>query len=508
MTMRLMVLSTAKNTDSVLEELKRQAGPDVVVALHIGDTTADFKASTLSRMNARHATKGHLIEGTTYRGAARALEDRTDYLTLRDEFEEHMMRTADSYRYKSHPLQWPHEFHDYYRILCDVIAARLIDEKITHCLFFNVPHLSYDTVLFHVAQSLGIPSIIVSQSLFPDLYFSMTHPSQLGAFDPKEAAPWPIAKGKPQELFYMKGIKQEREAGGRITAAAVGQLVTFLAAKRPLQAFNPFYIVRTLRRMQAIYGAFPKWRDPFARFFHDDELDYFDHIAGFEDGPVDLEGDFCYVALQLQPEMTTNALGGQFRDQALAIERLAAILPKGMRILVKENPKQGAYMRGPLFFHRLKRIPSVTFLPSWANTHALTEKARFVATVTGTVGWEAICRGKTAVVFGKAWYRKLPGVVEYSDDLTWEQIAAAPHDHAALEAATGALAARMHKGVVDRHYTQLVPGYDVAANDAKVAKTLLALLRGEEETTFARPYGASTTTTPDLLSGLARTSSG
>jgi hypothetical protein len=53
-----------------------------------------------------------------------------------------------------------------------------------------------------------------------------------------------------------------------------------------------------------------------------------------------------------------------------------------------------------------------------------------------------------------------------------------------LEAATGALAARMHKGVIDRHYTQLVPGYDAAANDAKVAKTLLALLRGEESVTF------------------------
>lgn len=486
MTMRLMVLSTAKNTDSMLEAFKKIAGDDVEIALHIGDTTADFKASTLSRMNARHGTRGHLMEDTFYRGAARALEDRPDYLELRDEFEEHMMRTADSYRYKSHPLQWPHEFHDYYRILCDVIAARLIDAKITHCLFFNVPHLSYDTVLFQVAESLGIPSIIVSQSLFPDLYFSMRHPRDLGDFDPagSVAPPWPIAQGKPAELFYMKGIKQEREDGGRITPAAILNLVTFLALKRPLQAFNPVYVIGLLRRMRAIYGAFPKWRDPFARFFHEDELAYFDHIARFENQALDLEGDFVYVALQLQPEMTTSALGGPFRDQALAIERLAGILPPGVRILVKENPKQGAYMRGPLFFHRLKRIPSVTFLPSWANTHALTERSACVATITGTVGWEAICRGKTALVFGKAWYRKLPGVVEYSDDLRWDRIVATRPDHAALETATGALAARMHRGVVDRHYTQLVPGYDGAANDAMVAKTLLALLRGEAAVTF------------------------
>ncbi|MBI1220642.1 MAG: hypothetical protein GC186_19080 [Rhodobacteraceae bacterium] len=486
MTMRLMVLSTAKNTDSVLEALKRVAGDEVEVMLHVGDTTADFKASTLSRMNARMGTKGHLMQDTTYRGAARALEARPDYCELRDEFEEHMMRTADSYRYKSHPMQWPHEFHDYYRILCDVIAARLLDEKITHCLFFNVPHLSYDTVLFHVAESLGIPSIIVSQSLFPDLYFSMRHPRDLGGFDPAsvQAAPWPIAKGQPPELFYMKGVKQEHEEGGRITPRAVLQLVTFLATKRPWQAFNPVYIWRLVRRMHKIYGALPKWRDPFARFFHEDELAYFDHIAGFENQTVDLEGDYVYVALQLQPEMTTSALGGRFHDQALAIERIAALAPPRVRILVKENPKQGAYQRGPLFFHRLKRIPAVTFLPSWANTHALTERAAAVATITGTVGWEAICRGKTALIFGKAWYRKFPGVVEYRDDLTWDEIVAAKPDHTALEAAMGALAARMHRGVIDRHYTQLVPDYDVAANDEKVAKTLLGLLKGEVVPTY------------------------
>ena len=67
-----------------------------------------------------------------------------------------------------------------------------------------------------------------------------------------------------------------------------------------------------------------------------------------------------YFALQLQPEMTTSALGGPFKDQALAIETLARLLPPGVRILVKENPKQGAYQRGPMFFHRLARIPGVT----------------------------------------------------------------------------------------------------------------------------------------------------
>ena len=263
------------------------------------------------------------------------------------------------------------------------------------------------------------------------------------------------------------------------------QFLTYLVLKRPLQALNPFYVTRLYRHMTRIYAAFPKWRDPFARFFHADNLAYFDHLTQFEDVPVDLSGDFIYFPLQLQPEMTTSALGDAYRDQALAVEHLSEILPEGVRILVKENPKQhSAHMRGPLFFHRLKRIASVTFLPSWADTRALTDHARFVATITGTVGWEAIRSGKPALVFGRAWYRRLPGVVEYRAGLTYADILAATPDHDALQQTAGDLLARTHQGVVDRHYTKLVSDFDAEANDKAVAATITGLLKGTQVFTF------------------------
>jgi len=124
----------------------------------------------------------------------------------------------------------------------------------------------------------------------------------------------------------------------------------------------------------------------------------------FENEEVDINEKFIYFPLQYQPEMTTASFGHRFSDQLLAIEQLADLCPDDYFIYVKENPKQTGMVRGPMFFHRLRRIQKVKILPSYANTHLLTDKSEFIATITGTVGWEAICKGKKALVFGYPWY--------------------------------------------------------------------------------------------------------
>ena len=482
MTIRLMVVSTSPNTDDILARLVAGAD-DIEVALHMGDVTADVKASALTRLNTRNGGKGHLFKRQRWTGAGQALFESPDFLDQMETFVDHLHRRSDINAHKPHPLRTMQDYVDYYHILADVIGQMLIDRGVTHCLFFNVPHLTYDTIVFQMAGVLGLPCTIVTQSLFPDRFLSLRHPRDLGRFPPDpEAPPHPIEPGSRPDLFYMQGIKQEREAGGTPSWKGIGQIATFLALKRPGRALNPAYLWRLARDVRRVYGGLPKWRDPFAKFFHEDALAYFDHLTSFEDQSLDLEGDFVYFPLQLQPEMTTSSLGGRFRDQAHAIETLADMLPDGVRILVKENPKQGSYMRGPMFFHRLRRIPSVTFLPSWADTHALTERARFVATITGTVGWEAVRLGKPALVFGAAWYRGLPGVHHIDDAPTWEAIRDTTVDHAALQQAVGALLARSHRGVVDRHYRVLVPDLDKTANDDRAAATIDALLRGGETT--------------------------
>jgi hypothetical protein len=482
---RLMVVATAQNTKRIVNALEAQAAGRVEIALYLGDKNAPFKASSLSRMLPTRGTDGHLMENSRFSGAAEPLFQSADYLACRDTFVDHMTRMSDPFRYRAHALTSFADYHDYYHVLCDAIAYEIKARKIDHALFFDAPHMGYDTALYHVARALGIDVTIVTASNFPNRFWSLRDPERTGEFcEHPGSEAFAIERGVEPDWFYMKGILQERQDGGRITVKAVAQLIAFLAFKRPWKAFNPFYVYRLISHMRQIYGAFPKWRDPFAQFFHEDELAYFDHLASFEDQDIDLSGPFIYFPLQLQPEMTTSALGGRFRDQAYAIERLADILPDGVRILVKENPKQGGFMRGPFFFHRLSRIPCVTFLPSWADTHALTNTARAVATITGTVGWEAICKGKPVLVFGRPWYRKLPGVSEWSDDLTYEGLVNTKIDHDMLQRETGALLAGSHEGVVERHYTEIVDDFDEKRNDMQVADTILALIEGRQNTSF------------------------
>ncbi len=483
---KLLCVSTAANTDAALHALVSLAAGQIKLVLHLGSSDADFKASAVSRMNLRRGRRGHITEGTAFSGQAHGLFMQPGYDALVDDFIDHLHRRAEPHAHLPHKLSGFHDYWNYHHILADVLAQRITDSGATHMLFFNVPHLVHDTLVYQVGRSLGLKTLILTQSLFPDRFFSLPAIETYGRLTPGQpaAAPWPINRDETLQHFYMKGVAQQKSATGRITPRALLQLAAFLLLKRRWRALNPLYVLGLLRRMQAVCGGLPAWRDPFASFFHEDELAYFEHLLQFEDRQPDLARPFVYFALQLQPEMTTSALGGPFKDQALAIEALARMLPPGVRILVKENPKQGAYMRGPMFFHRLKRIPAVEFMPSHASTHELTAKALYVASITGTVGWEAVRKGKAALLFGHTWYAGLPGVHRWHPGLTHDHIVGHPPVHAALEQAMGQLLSQTHTGIIERHYKSQVPDYDPARNAQSVAAAVLPLLLGQAPCTF------------------------
>ena len=156
--------------------------------------------------------------------------------------------------------------------------------------------------------------------------------------------------------------------------------------------------------------------------------------------------------LHYQPERTTLPEGGAFSQQWMALRAIVSALPTGYKLLVKEHPSTFRYHFHPGFrnvdFHtQISQLPNTQLVPLSVAPYPLIDRCAAIATVTGTVGVEAILRGKPVLVFGAAQYRGQPGV--YSVDSA-EAISAAL---ASIEA--GALVMRgealdAYLGEVDR----------------------------------------------------------
>jgi hypothetical protein len=483
--MRLLAVTPADNMVRILAAMQALAGARITHLVTLGDRDADYKASSLLRLTQANGQRGHVMAGDTFSGAARDLTRATDFPALLLEAMDTLQRGAAGHNYRNHALIHPSDYLNYTCLAADRLASILVQDRIDTLLFFDIPHLFYDSLLYRLARQMGLRTLILRSTLTPGRFFSMARIEDLGGLaDGPAAAPIRIDPGKAMDLHYMKGIAQEPGPRGRLSWRALAHLAAHVATQQPGLLLRPARLAATVARMVRVARALPDCRDPFARFFHTDSLAYAETIAGFEDAPVDLTQSFVYFPLQLQPEMTTAILGGLYRDQALAIEHLAAMLPADTLIYVKENPKQTGQYRGPMFFHRLARIPAVRFMPSHANTHALTRAARFVATISGTVAWEAVTADKPALLFGTSWMAGLPGVVRYRDGLRFDDVAERPIDHAALEAAYGRLMAAAHPGVVARHEGRTIAGFSETDNTQIVATTILDLLEGRLRPSF------------------------
>ncbi|MFA5317863.1 MAG: hypothetical protein WC323_00075 [Patescibacteria group bacterium] len=143
----------------------------------------------------------------------------------------------------------------------------------------------------------------------------------------------------------------------------------------------------------------------------------------------DYSKSFVYIALCYQPERTTSPQGGVFVDQILMIETLSAALPEGWVLYVKEHPSQMwlnglnySSCRYEGYYKRIAQLKNTHIIPVETNSFELIKKSQAVATVTGTVGWEAALRMKPAIIFGYAWYHDCPGIFRVNSAQTCRQV--------------------------------------------------------------------------------------
>ena len=183
---------------------------------------------------------------------------------------------------------------------------------------------------------------------------------------------------------------------------------------------------------------------------------------------VDFSVPYVYYPLHLQPEMNTDVLGGMYTNQMLLLEQLSQLIPDDWVIYAKEHPLQTSYMRGEYFFKQLSLLPKVKLVSNKIDTYELNRHSKFVATLVGTTGWEAISGGKNALVFGRAWYGCLPGVFRYHQGITLDEIMSYKIDHNEFELAVTNLLKKMGTGIVSDDQIPSVPNFDVDKNNENV----------------------------------------
>lgn len=119
-----------------------------------------------------------------------------------------------------------------------------------------------------------------------------------------------------------------------------------------------------------------------------------------------LPENFGFYALQYTPESSINGLEPYYVDQFRVIDALLASMPSGYSLLVKEHPAIVG-LRPRSFYRELKRRAGVVLVSPDADTRSLLLAARFVATVTGTIGFESYLLGRPCILFGRNFFAHL-----------------------------------------------------------------------------------------------------
>jgi len=488
MTIRVLAEARGDYRKAFLEQMILKSSGKIEVALHFGDKNSDFDIPSLLRQEYKIAQSGRIFDKSIYTGANLPLISSEGFHSAVEQFCDQLHRSSSKYQRRSHKMINLHEYLDYYHILSDAIGQKILERGITHAIFFDVPHLAIDTLIYDLCVSMNIKIIILSQ-FSQDKIFSMQRIQDLGeaSLEVEATTKFPLDTSGRSELDYMDTSWQTKGPRGRMRGVHIWNLICHLMLKSPGALLDRKFIVKTMSRMKGALTLLPEWRDPFGKFFNHDYLDYLEYLAKYEGNLVPFDIPYIYVPLHLQPEMTTSSLGGIYRDQLLMIEHLHQKLPNGWKILVKENPKQGPFARGPMFFHRLNRLNNVIMVPADTDTKRLTRESKLVATVTGTAAFEAIQMRVPAVTFGNAWFNSLPGITRFTADIDLVEISKLDIDLDQLSKSVGALFNVCHNGNIDKWYLRGMTNSDKEKNAKAVGNLLYRLLTEEIPLTFSGP---------------------
>lgn len=330
-------------------------------------------------------------------------------------------------------------------------AHRLLKEKkIELVLFHNFPHESFDYVIYLLARYFGIRTIVLHQCfLMSDRFWISEEIEKFGDFSasppisPKTMSGYTL----PEQWYYMNDVSDK-----------------WVYTLRDL-------VMEVIRR---------PWRLPVAALRYHYNRDY-RRLRSTTVTDFDESQRYIYLPLHMQPELTTSTMGGpdgRYGDQVQIVEQLSMMTPPGVKIYLKENPKQTAQQRDSLFYRRIAALPNVSFVSPGISSALLIKKSIAVATVTGTAGWESLFHGKPCLVFGNAWYSGFRGVTKFVPGLRFEEwMTNIPPSHEDLVEQLDELLTTTGEGVVDPLHAVVVPDFDPEINAQRIGASLMRYMQ-------------------------------
>ena len=112
---------------------------------------------------------------------------------------------------------------------------------------------------------------------------------------------------------------------------------------------------------------------------------------------------YIFIGFHKQPESSIDVIGRYYEDQAMNVINLWRLLPQGWKIVVKEHTN-AIGDRSYNFYKRLLKYPNIIIAKENIDSKLLIEKSQLVATVSGTIAYEAALLKKPAVTFSKVFF--------------------------------------------------------------------------------------------------------
>lgn len=291
----------------------------------------------------------------------------------------------------------------------DLVERKKIDLFISQ----NVPHETSDFVCYSLCKIKKIPTLMLFQTHIPDTCFICDDWENSDYGLPKEYK-------KLKEQFSTKKIDEIKLAKRfddyyKMQTSLDGYTAPFYMDKKSLVkegVQKAFSISRKLKNDPAVYFREGKiiaralWRrlPNFLRTCS--AMSYYEKNCI----KFDPKKKYIFVALHLQPEMSTSPRADVYVEQLLIVQLISACLPKGIEIFVKEHPNQKASVRTKSYYKSMLDLPNAKLISRKIGSQDLINNCLAVATCVGLAGFEGLFKTKPLLMFGHDFLQYSPGV--------------------------------------------------------------------------------------------------